>query len=314
MYRKKQPIQKTFIALIAAMAVGYAYSNDKLVNEPTIKIMTFNIWRDGKGGKQPLSQTVRVIQMAQADIVGLQEVNENAKAIAELLGWNYIQQTRDTAILSRFKILETTDNRLGVKIRCDSGKVLYVFNVHFAHAPYQPYQLLNIPYANAPFLKTEAEAVAAANDARGHEVTGLIKEIDDLKGQAIPVIITGDFNEPSHLDWTQAAAEMGRHPIRVRYPTTSALEKANFIDTYRAMFPDEIRNPGFTWTPLTTLENTNDHHDRIDFIFCNNTGLKIANTMIVGENKAHAELVVTPYPSDHRAIVTTFILSEDFKK
>ena len=172
--------------------------------------MTFNIWHDGKGGGQPLSRTAKVIQMAHADIVGLQEINENAKTIAELLGWHYVQQTSDTAILSRFKILGTTENKSGVKIRCDSGKVIYVFNVHLAHAPYQPYQLLNIPYANAPFLKTEIDAIAAAKKARGHQVNDLIKEIHDLDDKTIPVIITGDFNEPSHLDWTQTRSR-NRH-------------------------------------------------------------------------------------------------------
>jgi exodeoxyribonuclease III len=31
---------------------------------------------------------------------------------------------------------------------------LYVFNIHLGASPYQPYQLLGIPYGNAPFLET----------------------------------------------------------------------------------------------------------------------------------------------------------------
>ena len=44
---------------------------------------------------------------------------------------------------------------------------LNLTHAHLMHAPYQPYQLLNIPYADAPFIKTAGEAVAEARKARG---------------------------------------------------------------------------------------------------------------------------------------------------
>ena len=42
-----------------------------------------------------------------------------------------------------------------------------------------------------------------------------------------PVFLTGDFNEPSHLDWTQAAANAGLHfGKKVDWPTSHAVVNA----------------------------------------------------------------------------------------
>jgi hypothetical protein len=36
-----------------------------------------------------------------------------------------------------------------------------------------------------------------------------------------PVFVIGDFKEPSHLDWTEAAAKADRQSKRVEYPYCS---------------------------------------------------------------------------------------------
>ena len=120
--------------------------------------------------------------------------------------------------------------------------------------------------------------------------------------------MVGDFNEPSHLDWTEKAAQSGRHPIKVEYPGSLAMSKAGFKDAWRAVYPDEINNPGFTWSPLTKANDPNDHHDRIDFVYFRGKGMELTDVKIVGENKENADIVVTPYPSDHRSVVATFTL------
>ena len=193
-----------------------------------IKVMSFNIWRDGVAGGQPLSQTIRVIRESKADIVGLQEAHQNAEKIAKLLKWHHVQQSGGTAIISRFDIVANSPLRHGVKIKVAPEKVVYMFNVHLMHAPYQPYQLLSIPYHNGRFIKTETDAILEANRARGNQVESLIKDLhafvpDDA---STPVFVTGDFNEPSHLDWTERAVVAGRHPIKVAYPASVSMASA----------------------------------------------------------------------------------------
>ena len=128
--------------------------------------------------------------------------------------------------------------------------------------------------------------------------------------------MVGDFNEPSHLDWTEAAAKAGRHPIKVAYPNSLAMIKAGFKDSYRVIYPDEMKNPGLTWSPKYTADDSTTHLDRIDFVYFKGKGLKVKDVKIVGENKEKADIVVSPYPSDHRAVVASFNLLEppDSKK
>ena len=52
------------------------------------------------------------------------------------------------------------------------------------------------------------------------------------------------------------------------------------------------------------------HHDRIDFVYFKGNGLKVTDAKIIGENEENADIVVAPYPSDHRAVVATFTLTK----
>jgi exodeoxyribonuclease III len=183
-----------------------------------------------------------------------------------------------------------------------------MFNVHFMHAPYQPYQLLNIPYGDGRFITTAAEAVAEARKARGGEVDQLVAELKPAIASGTPVFLTGDFNEPSHLDWTERAARAGKCPLAVAYPSTLAVVNAGMRDSFRTAFPDEVAKPGHTWTPITRPDDPKDRHDRIDFVFFAGNGVSVKKCEIMGESAKSADRIVTPYPSDHRSVVAEFEL------
>ena len=280
----------------------------------SVRVMTFNLWHGGDAGKQPLSQTIEVIRAGKADVVGLQEKQgyerdaarpDNGRKLAEMLGWNYWGQAESTAILTRFPIVTNTPGKWGILVRLASGGQAWMFNAHLMHAPYQPYQLLRIPYADAPFIKTAAEAVSEARKARGAELARLLPELKSALASGQPVFLTGDFNEPSHQDWTQRAAEAGLCPQAVEYPSTLAVIHAGMRDAFRSLFPDEVARPGHTWTPTTKPDDPKDCHDRIDFVFVGGPKVMVKHCQIVGEDEKFADLVVQPYPSDHRAVVAT---------
>lgn len=306
------------IGVCLAMAARTEFAH---AEESGVKVMSYNIFRGGTMRGQPLSQTVKVIQAAKADIVGVQETKSpkavNAEKLAQLLGWNYYED-HWSCILTRFEIVERfqVDRRKqgGIKVRLPAGQEAYIFNMHLPSNPYQPYQLLGIrpkwhKHWDTPFIKTEAEAITAARKARGRDLSILLQKIRTLPDQQTPIFVVGDFNEPSHLDWTPRAAQSGRHPIRVKYPTSLAMAKAGFADAWRTVYPDEMKKPGYTWTPAMQAEDPKTHHDRIDFVYFRGTGVKLTEAKIVGENEENAEIVVAPYPSDHRAVVATFTLT-----
>lgn len=294
--------------------------------ESSVRVMSYNIYRGGTMRGQPLSQTVKVIQEAKADVVGVQETRSpsgvNAEKLAQLLGWNYYEEHRSlpfgkwSCILTRFEIVDRREG--GIKVKLPSGQEAYVFNLHLPSNPYQPYQLLRIrptwpPHWDTPFLKTEAEAIVAARKARGGEISELLGQIRSLPDKEAPVFVVGDFNEPSHLDWTEKAAQSDRHPLKVAYPNSQEMAKAGFADAWRAIYPDEMKKPGFTWSPLHKTDDPTTHHDRIDFVYFKGKGVKLNGAKIVGENEENADIVVTPYPSDHRAVTATFTLTNQHK-
>jgi len=301
------------IGVLAAVGTSLVTPLHAQGKETSIKVMTYNVYKGGLGRKQPLSQTAKVIQDAKADVVGLQELNtrsdpKNAEKLAELLGFN-----RAGSVLTRYEIVE--EKRYGVKVKLPSGQEAYIFNLHLSSNPYQPYQLMGIRpkfkgHKDTPFIKTEAEAIEGAQKARTHGTT-LKRLFHMMRGidRNIPVFVVGDFNEPSHLDWTEAAAQSGRHPIKVEFPTSKVFAKAGFTDAYRMIYPDEMAKPGFTWSPAYKDDDPRSHPDRIDFVYFRGNGLQVTDAKVIGEDEEKADIVVTPYPSDHRAVVATFTLA-----
>jgi hypothetical protein len=67
-----------------------------------------------------------------------------------------------------------------------------------------------------------------------------------------------------------------------------------------------MTHPGLTWTPTKTADDPTTHLDRIDFVY--SKGVSPKAVQIVGEKGENANIVISPYPSDHRAIVATYDL------
>ncbi len=317
-------MKRCLIAIVLSASVLLAGSTGAFA-ETTLKVLSFNIWGGGQNNGKPIDETVAVIKATGADIIGIQETRresdpctaEECPAVGESvacniskqLGFYCFEQTRPSelnwsnAVISRYPIKGATTGELGVNIDVN-GRIVTLFNIHLDDAPYQPYQLLKIEYGKAPFLTTAAEAIASARQTRGTALDLLEKELDQAKDSAA-VFITGDFNEPSFRDWTTGSVAAARQPLPVEFPTTKRIESWGFVDTYRAVFPDEVAKPAFTWTPTSEPTAADDHHDRIDFVFARGNGLKIESAAIVGEKTPEADLVVTPWPSDHRATMAT---------
>ena len=131
----------------------------------------------------------------------------------------------------------------------------------------------------------------------------MLNEINSVRREGTPIFVTGDFNEPSSLDWTEAVEQAGKCPVAVRWPTTAAILDAGFVDAYRVAHPDPLSSPGYTWTPITAVDDPQDRHDRIDFVLVGGSGAKVEAADVVGEKPERADVVVTPYPSDHRGVV-----------
>lgn len=310
-------------ALALALALAVPAAAPPAAAETVLRVMSFNIWGGGLNEGKGIDETVAAIRAARPDLIGLQEVRAEpdpclpgscapvgpsvAPALAEALGLHLHEQTGQNAalwanaVLSRHPVVAVSPAGLGVAVEVE-GRRVWLFNIHLDDEPYQPYQLLGIAYGPAPFVTSAVEAIVWADRTRGAAIDLLEAELL-AAGPADLVLVTGDFNEPSHRDWTEAAAAAGLHPLAVGWPTTERLEALGFVDLYRARHPDPVARPAFTWTARGDEADPEDHHDRIDFVFARAPGLRVIDAWIVGEDGPRTDLAVTPWPSDHRAVL-----------
>ena len=275
-----------------------------------LKVMSFNIWL---GGGKSIGETGRVFAESKADVIGVQEstrdVSNTAAHLADSLGWHSYVYNESQTIVSKYPIVDTSANKHGVKIKIDEKHFIWMFNVHLMYCPYQPYQLNGIEYCGGPILQTAEEAIASAIATRGKMVDSTVADILEVRKEGFPIFLTGDFNEPSCLDWTAKAVEAGLCKIAVEWPSTKAfIDKGGLKDSYRALYTDEVKTPGHTWTTLPETTAYKEVFDRIDFVLFSGENTKVKSSQIVGEESSKSDIGFKNYPSDHRAVLSTFIL------
>jgi exodeoxyribonuclease III len=306
-------------AITAVLIASAALASPAAAKE--LKLLTMNTHGMGATDKKPIDETVAVFKAVGADIIGAQETvaepdpcgygTQNCKAgedsrageVAKAIGYNFHEFKHNTenhwadVVFSKYEFGKETPNGAGVELNVD-GKKVVVYSMNLNDFPYVPYQLMHIEYGEAPFIKTAEEALPFARQAHGKALKLLLADIASEKDAAAQIVMA-DLNEPSHLDWTDKAVAAGLQPIVMKWPVTSALEEQGFTDTFRNIYPDVAAKPGMTWTPTTDPKDPGDHHDRIDVVLVK--GIEVKSAGIVGEKAPEADLVVTPWPSDHRA-------------
>jgi len=280
-------------------------------NSCKLQVMSFNIWM---GGGNSIEKTAEVIVESGAHIVGIQEATRNgsntAVAIADSLGWYSHASNNSAAIISKYPIVSISDSGKGVKIQTGESQFVWMFNVHLYYCPYEPYQLNGIEYCGGPLLSTASEAIESAWRTRGEEVALVVKEIKEAQTENYPIFLTGDFNEPSWLDWTENAAKANLCKMKIEWPATKNFQlQADMKDSYRFLYPDEVENPGHTWTTLPETTKYREVPDRIDFVFYWGRNISVNRSQIIGKSEKFSDIVIEGYPSDHRAVLSTFYIS-----
>jgi endonuclease/exonuclease/phosphatase family metal-dependent hydrolase len=262
-----------------------------------LTVMTFNVWY---GGVQvELDRIGQAIRASGADVVGVQEPEGNLTRIADSAGMSYVDETLH--LVSRYPIYAA--ERGGIRfgyVAVGPGRVAAVANVHLPATPYGP-ELVRDGKTAAQVLRTERVT-------RLGEIRPYLRPLGRLADAGVPAFLVGDFNSPSHLDWTPAAAAVRpqvKYPLR--WPVSAALERAGFRDSYREIHPDPVLRPGLTWTPGTPPPRIRRREtlDRIDWVTASGPATTVA-ARLVGEPGGPDVDVGVPWGSDHRAVASTF--------
>ena len=289
------------ITILAPVAVARAQDATPVAASPLqpieLRAMTFNVWM---GGVQvDLAQVVAAIQAAEADVVGLQEVEGHTRQIADALGWQYADER--TQIISRWPLIDPPGaNGLYVFVGPSPGAVVAIANVHLPSDPYGPEAVRD--------SATAEEVLALEEETRLATLQPWLDRLPELVSDGIPVILTGDFNTPSSLDWTEAtAASRDQVLYPLAWPVSVAAMDAGFRDTFREAHPDPVQRPGLTWTPgyPHPFVRPNETFDRIDWVLAAGN-IEVLSSEVVGEaGNPDVDIAVTPWPSDHRGVVST---------
>jgi hypothetical protein len=233
--------------------------------------------------------TDAVIREIDADIVGVLESYNRLPEIAENTGYPY--HNTSLQILSKHPIHEPSGAQgryAFIEVR--PGYVVAFFNIHLDYVKYGP-RLLRRGLSVEEVIASENEVRTSSLDVPLHLTGKLIQE-------GYPVFFTGDHNQPSSLDYTEAT--VGSRPgidEPVPWPVSEALLEAGFRDTYREVHPDPVKEPGITHAGVG---------DRIDYIYAAGPS-ETLNSKLVGEDGgADVDLGFEPWTSDHRAVVSTF--------
>ncbi|MEV0176248.1 HAD-IA family hydrolase [Streptomyces sp. NPDC050803] len=251
-----------------------------------LRVMTWNLWYGGTKVRDHRAKQLKIIAETGADVVGLQETyGTAAEELAEALGWHHHRAGENLGIVSRFPITARLGDpdvgfygAAGARIAVGDREI-DIWTAHLDYRSYGPY--------------------VTDGDPTVHEGVRLAQMRDTLRriGDSVPVVLVGDFNCPSHLDWPD-----------VEWPVTRAAEEAGFKDSYREANPDPVQDPGHTWSPVHA--EAEEPQDRIDFVL--HRGLRVlgSRTHVSGRPRLLPDVEDNDWPSDHAAVITTFSVHE----
>ncbi len=299
--RRNRVLSAVVSAVASAWVIGMALilsSAGQAQAEPVkLKVMVFNIWRSGV--QLSLAQVAAAIRAADPDVVALQEPEGNSRKIADLLGWAYVDER--VHLISRYPLFMGRQDDVDFSyVELRHGAMVAVTNLHLPSDAYGPELVRD--------GKTVAEVLQGEIDNRMYMLEPYAAAMPKVAASGIPVILGGDFNSPSHLDWTEAMTKVRpavKYPLA--WPESKLMADSGFADSYRVVHADPTAKPGLTWTPgyPHPFVRPQETHDRIDYVY--SIGAKAVDSRIVGEvGGPDVDIGVDPWPADHRAVVSTF--------
>ncbi len=296
---------------------------------------------------------VQQIIDSEAELVTLSEVRNYSgvrfcdrivQSLAEKGHCFYSFYSYDSGILSRYPI---TDSACVYPENNDHGSIykavvkigareLAVYTAHLDYLRCAYYMVKG--YDGSTWQKydrpfTDIDSILRVNVAseRDDAIRAFLAEAGKDRQLGRIVILGGDFNEPSHLDWVeQTKNSFERQGLVIPWTVSTLLAEAGYLDAYRVRHPNPVTHPGITYPadcPGAPVEQLSwapeaDEQERIDFVYClHDKNLQLKDAVIWGPRGTinHSRRVQEPtsdpfnagagiWPSDHKGLLATFTL------
>jgi endonuclease/exonuclease/phosphatase family metal-dependent hydrolase len=248
-----------------------------------LDVLVYNVEYSGD------ESTDAVIRELDADIVGVLESYNRLPEIAENTGYPYYNVSLQ--VLSKYPIHESSGaDGLYALIEVRPGEVVAFFNHHLDYVRYGP-RLLD------KGMSVE-DVIASENEVRTSALEWSLEAMGPLIAQGYPVFLTGDFNEPSSLDYGEDT--VGTRPgidEPVPWPVSEVLLETGFRDTYRDIHPDPLENPGITHRRSG---------DRIDYLYAAGPSETLESQLVGKQGAQDVAIGFEAWTSDHYAVLSTF--------
>lgn len=328
--------------------------------QTALKVFQVNLWHEGTKVPDGYQAILNVIDEVDADVVFLCEIRnrDDATGLIPRLKNDLAKRGKDyyggtlglsVAIISKFKpesmekcaVVPGDEGRAMLRALVNiDGQPISLYACHLDYTHYECYMPRG--YSGTSWKKisapiTDEQEVLAANrlSYRDESIAVFVETAQKDIAAGIPVIMGGDFNEPSHLDWQKNTKDLFDHNGAViNWDCSVMLHDAGFIDAYRQMYPNAAKYPGFTfpagnrvaekakleklaWAPEA------DERDRIDFIYYHPAAklIRLQDCILVGPTETvlrgkisdpdSHDKFFTPagtWPTDHKGNLAVFRL------
>lgn len=286
--------------IILIILTLFLFSDCSIEKPKSIKVMTWNIWHGGLHDKAAndfkkdtanTENVLKVIKVESPDILFMQETYCCGMDIAKQADYPYSWRgSSNLSIHSKYAILDTIEiykpfNSHGVIIDVEGEKVLCInLWLHYLPDFFQDIKKLS-----------PDSLIAGEGTTRLKEITAILNDVDSLAEKLkMPIVIGGDFNSGSHLDWIESTKEAHYNKV-VEWPVSKLMENRGYTDSFRAANPDPTKTLEGTWGFLSNEIIS----DRIDFIYYKGANIKTKFSKIVMDDPPNGF-----FNSDHRAILS----------
>ena len=270
------------VAVIAGgCTASTARSGDTPIALPaddTMRVLVWNVLHGANDVVEGAEKALAVIRDSGADLVLMQESYDIdgerpllGAWLAEQLGWNQWQaDSPHLCILTRFEITERFTHEpwhaVGARLVDDRGRDFIAWSIWIDYRDYITGKLRDTPDITDVDL-LESEFVRSQRLPQAKRIIAQLETLGHLD-LSIPLLVGGDWNTPSHLDWTLDTSRVYKRRRSLDLPVSLAMAEEGFIDTFRTVHPNPVQRPGITWSPMYRTSGGKDQgFERIDRLY-----------------------------------------------
>ncbi len=263
-----------------------------------LKVLSWNIWHGARhpGIEKGIKQAVDFIRHSKADIITMQETYGSGPIIADRLGYYFYQRSSNLSIMSKYPIGKTHPLYQafrfgGATIQLSEKQQINVFCL-WIH--YLPAWRRDVAADGA----TAKAIIDGEWKTRAKELKDILKELRPFIKSAdqTPLIVGGDFNSPSLLDWGKDTADWHRGLV-IRWPVSEQMLDQGFVDAFRSVHTDATKHQAHKLWKSDAKELTY----RIDYLYSKGSGIDVTDATMMNVHQG-------TWPSDHPAVLGTYQL------